>query len=724
VRHIDRLASWLIVAAAMLPHHSAAARQLVPAQDPAPRFRSGVDVVEVAVLARDSAGKPVTDLTREEIMVLEDGVRQPLVAFERVALPARPAALPPPRLAPVAQDVASNESIVPSRVFVLVLDSNHVAATRVRVVRASARQFIENHVGPDDYVAVFSPGGIASATQDFTTDKARLLAAVDQFTGMKMVSAIIEVDREQAAAERGARGAVPMHGGKDPSDSERSGRALALSGTLEALAAHLERIPGRRKSLLLFSEGVDYNTADVLGQVQRNASDVMRSMSRAIGALMRTNVAVYAIDPRGGNLADADLLETPLISQAGMANALAGRSLSEEQADSIRTLHSLSDSTGGFAAVNRNDFAGAFDRIIDESSSYYVVGYTPQRPAKPGELRRIEVKVSRPGVKVSARNGYTGKAEPARRVGAAPEAEPGFALPSARGRGRAPEPINVPAPPAATTGLSSPLQALLASPLPQPGLPIRVQTVALGGDGRKTDVRLVVEVLGRALQFEERGGRFNERLDLALLTVNDGGRASNGTSIGMDLQLTPEDLVRVRSTGVRWLSSLELPPGRHQLRVAGRANRTGISGMITHDVVVPEGRRRGVDLSGVTITSVPSALMITKGKAWLERVLPTPPTAARTFVSGDQIVAAVEVYRAEKGASDATLIARIDKADGSPSELNERRAVQASGPRSEQVGFPISTAKLPAGRYVLRIMLDAPGSERLERAVPFEIVAR
>ena len=78
----------------------------------------------------------------------------------------------------------------------------------------------------------------------------------------------------------------------------------------------------------------------------------------------------------------------------------------------------------------------------------------------------------------------------------------------------------------------------------------------------------------------------------------------------------------------------------------------------------------------------------------------------------------------EKGASDATLIARVDKADGSPSAFNERRDVQASGPRSEQVGFPIGTAKLPAGRYVLRITLDAAGSERLERAVPFEVVGR
>ena len=59
-------------------------------------------------------------------------------------------------------------------------------------------------------------------------------------------------------------------------------------------------------------------------------------------------------------------------------------------------------------------------------------------------------------------------------------------------------------------------------------------------------MRLVVEVLGRPLQFDERGGRFNERLELALLTVNDSGRASNGTSIDIDLRLTPEDLARVQ----------------------------------------------------------------------------------------------------------------------------------------------------------------------------------
>jgi hypothetical protein len=74
---------------------------------------------------------------------------------------------------------------------------------------------------------------------------------------------------------------------------------------------------GAPQTLLLFSEGVDYDQADVLGKVQRNASDVMRGMGRAIGALMRTNVALYAVDPRALNSPEADLLETPLYYARG-----------------------------------------------------------------------------------------------------------------------------------------------------------------------------------------------------------------------------------------------------------------------------------------------------------------------------------------------------------------------------------------------------------------------
>jgi VWFA-related protein len=717
-----RLLSILCIAAGAIPVLWPLAASQVP-QEPAPRFRSGVELVEVAVLARDRDGKPVADLRRDEIEVAEAGVPQQVVAFEHISItPTTPSELTGPP--PLVRDVATNEGAVDARVFVLVLDGNHVAARRARNVRATARQFVEQHVGPGDIVAVLSPGAVSGATQDFTTDKARLLAAIDQFSGMKMTSAVIELDRERAAQERGG---VAVHAGKDPSDGERAVRARAVGNVLEAVAGHLERIPGRRKTLLLFSEGIDYDTADVMGQVQRHASEVMWSTRRAIGALMRTNVALYAIDPRALNSADGDLTETPLYSQGRADTGFGQRTVANEQADSIRMLHSLSESTGGFAAVDRNEFAAAFQRIVEESSSYYVVGYTPQRPAKPGEFRPISVKVTRPGVRVSARNGYIGKtAVPIANATATPSAEPALTPPwSARGRGRGPDLPGAPAAPVRTTGVPAALQELLASPLPQPGLPLRVQAVAVPGSGRKADVRLIVEVLGRSLQLTERDGRFTDRIELAFLTVNDEGRGANGTSTTIDLRLPPDDLTRVRATGVRWLSSIELPPGHHQLRVAARSVNSGASGMLTQDVAVPPPSAKAPQMSGVTMTSAVAVLMLTKGKPWAERTLQAPPSAARTYVRGDRIAASVDVFVPSARQGTVIVTARLEHPDGRFAGYTDRYVLaSAAQARKEDVGFALDTATVAAGRYVLRVKLEGMGSAPQEHAVPFEVVAR
>ena len=53
----------------------------------------------------------------------------------------------------------------------------------------------------------------------------------------------------------------------------------------------------------------------------------------------------------------------------------------------------MSDETGGFAVVNRNDFATAFQRIVDDNSSYYVMGYYSTNDRRDGRFRKIEVRV-------------------------------------------------------------------------------------------------------------------------------------------------------------------------------------------------------------------------------------------------------------------------------------------------------------------------------------------
>src|ERR1700751_1393076 len=56
---------------------------LLSAQDTTPAIRVDVSLVNVAFTARDARGQIVTDLTRDEIEVFEDGVTQPVRFFSQ-----------------------------------------------------------------------------------------------------------------------------------------------------------------------------------------------------------------------------------------------------------------------------------------------------------------------------------------------------------------------------------------------------------------------------------------------------------------------------------------------------------------------------------------------------------------------------------------------------------------------------------------------------------------
>ncbi len=376
----------LVTACAMLaPSASARTGQgRTGSQDQAPRFRAGIEVVEVAFIARDSHGAPVTDLRASELAVAENGAPQQILALERVSLPRVGETPPPPAATPGNQGEVATPPAREGRVFVFVLDALHVAAARNLAVRRHAREFVEQYMGPGDAAAVLSPGAIAGATVDFTTDSSRLIKAIDSFTGTKLPSATIERSRSVPAA----------------TDEERAYRVEALADSLEKLARWLDKLPGRRKALLLFTEGFDYDVADVMGREARYASEVRRAMNRAVGALARTNTVLYAIDPRGLDSIDGQLVETPVTDAKDIFR------LQRELGDSIRSLRALAEGTGGFLSTDKG-MERAYELIAADNSEYYLLRYAPRKPARLGESRRIAVRTSRSGVRITARSGYT-----------------------------------------------------------------------------------------------------------------------------------------------------------------------------------------------------------------------------------------------------------------------------------------------------------------------------
>src|SRR5437867_12987422 len=79
---------------------------------------------------------------------------------------------------------------------------------------------------------------------------------------------------------------------------------------------------------------------------------------------------------------------------------------------SQETLVTLAADTGGLALIDTNNFQPVFEKLREDTSFYYLIGYRSNNPARDGRFRRITVQVkSRPGVKLDFRRGYYAPAD-------------------------------------------------------------------------------------------------------------------------------------------------------------------------------------------------------------------------------------------------------------------------------------------------------------------------
>src|SRR5687767_11811611 len=228
-------------------------------------------------------------------------------------------------------------------------------------------------------------------------------------------------------------------------DITATSRMTALKDLMEFMA----KLRGRRKTVLLLSEGLGVNMLNVIdapGATTSRAGDVAREAMRAA---LRGNVAIYPIDPAGLFIPGAGAGTEA--AQPGTAPDFA--TLRENASDARDSLRAIADVTGGFAVTNSNNFDPAFDRIVRENSTYYILGYYSTNDKRDGRYRSLSVRVKRPGLSVRARSGYL-----------APT-------------GRTPAPA-----PATGRGVNPELAAALGSALPASAISMRLFAAPYKGD--------------------------------------------------------------------------------------------------------------------------------------------------------------------------------------------------------------------------------------------------
>ncbi|HJR60277.1 MAG TPA: VWA domain-containing protein [Vicinamibacterales bacterium] len=648
------------------------AQQPSPVQ-PGVTFRVEVNFVEIDAVVTDAQGNFVRGLSKDDFELIEDGAPQAISAFSAVDLPVRKADPPLFRTSTVEPDVQTNLEEFNGRVILILLDDLQTDFRRSARVRAAAREFVQRFVGANDLVAVLHTGSGARMGQEFTPSHGRLLAAIDKFSGRKIPSATLATLDDYYVQRNTGSGRAA----RDTMEGERALKARTSLSTLRAAAQFLGNVRGRRKAVVWFGEGIDYNIDNVFEATA--AIEIQEEMRDAIAAATRAGVSFYGVDARGIGAGLDQALDIASLPDDESVD-LGPSALLTEVRRAQDFLRSMSSQTGGFAVVNQNDLNAAFARIIQENSSYYLLGYYPSNDRRDGKSRAVEVRVKRPGLQVRSRRSYTaprGKPPTATRASASTEAPPE-------------------------------IRAALDSPVPVSGLGMRVFAAAFAGPSKKSSVAAVIEFDPARLSFVQKEGVYSEELELVILPVDASGKALPGTRDQVPMRLSQRTFEAVRANGFRMTRRFDLAPGRYQLRVAARAANSRAVGGISYDLDVPDFTKPPLAISGIALMSAAGSRIPTPppDKDFLE-VLADAPTALREFAAGDTLSVFAEVYDNRAGTPHRVAITTTATADDGRvifTAADERRSeeIQAkSGGFGHSIKVPL--AGMAAGRYVLRV---------------------
>jgi VWFA-related protein len=400
-----------------------------------PEFPAAVQIVRIDAVVLDREGRPVEGLRASEFELVEDGRPQAITSFEAVAVRGR--ALPPVDVPKPARPAPSDGAL-----FVLFYDDLHLPPAHTAPAREAMRRFLAEAVRPGDRVTIVAPEQGIWWTSRLDEGRDDLLAIVDRLRGRRTrgdsrgdYQALLvhqrgeegllgrytpEAVRERAASEAGQaqdaaeqqRQAAPgrsilsppsliggpkhpdLRGMGDPmvlleaagdyADAFRLNRAAL--GALRDVVAALALTPGR-KSLVLVSEGmVDDPELNEL----RDVVDTAR----------RANAALYFLDVRG-------------LEGSGYQAAQPSTGPPRPPSTTVETLlrqgagigtERLADETGG-RTLALNDLADGLRRVAAEAHSYYLLGYVPAEPGRPG-ARKVAIRVKKPGLTVRSREAW------------------------------------------------------------------------------------------------------------------------------------------------------------------------------------------------------------------------------------------------------------------------------------------------------------------------------
>jgi len=448
----------------------------------------------------------------------------------------------------------------PKRVTIIVLDLLNTGFLDQATARNALLKYLSD-LDTNEPMALFvlTRSGL-KVIHDFTSDPKVLIAAIRKVKGSSNQVAVSADEQQQAlddieinAESAALQSMLQEQEIKQASQQQR----LAIVYTLEAmqqLARAFGGVPGR-KSVVWATGSFPFNVSDTTMQLaspgQADLSDVMPLYERTWQELNDANFVLYPVDVRG--------LMPPSIASAGMRSAPNSRYAFQRefaQRNSIDTLVTFANETGGKAFYNSNDIAGGFRKAAQDSTHYYILAYYMDHSKEKPGWHKLGVKVKREGVTVRARSGFL-----------------------------LTKTIDDP-----NSTRETDLDMALRSPVDYTEIPLRLRWTKFSPakDAGHREVEYYVDMPADSASVDG-GDKNHVRLEfVSLIRTPEGKQVDKPEMQVMDAHVKPENVQKLRSSGISYRNVLTVPPGEYQVRFVVRDGITGKMGSVAATLKVAQ----------------------------------------------------------------------------------------------------------------------------------------
>ena len=420
-------------------------------------IRIGSAVVQTEVIVTDKSGRRTPGLKAADFLVLDESKTQTVDYFTviqgmRVLEKTGPEATAPPGEAS-KPDIPVSPLTIPyeGRHIALVFDDANLTSDNFLRARNAFAEYINTKLTPNDMIALISTSGALASLQQFTNDKQRLLSALYRLTAQASANerahrpqqymSPAEAIRIDAGDDRVLRDVVRRMQIEDPSVPKDEGSIADQSqpGQISATSKGGDRSPdsamsttldarARAQARALVSETMQ-NTrnniatltslfrgmADLPGRkiavyltesfitAGGTSEDITNLITQLIETARKSGVSVYALDAAGLRTSNLTASERVTASGAAIRNSDSRSVLSNQEEFSGAI--ALVSGTGGEFIANTNSIVNGLERAIEDSSTYYVVGF--KATDLDNKFHRLTITIkNRPDLIVRTRKGY------------------------------------------------------------------------------------------------------------------------------------------------------------------------------------------------------------------------------------------------------------------------------------------------------------------------------